>query len=241
MTNFRHSAWVSTVGYYVGLTALVHLGLKGEAFWWFYALGLYLLGSLTITAGYHRLFCHGSYKAHTFWHVLFGVFGILFLYSSPMQWSVTHVPHHKHSDTDLDPHPLASTALLWKGYRNVPLDKMVVRRLLRQKKWHKLLDSKYMAIWFALVVPVAVAAPDVIIYAYLPALGLAHFVGALHNIFSHWGKTPRDLWWMEYILPASGEWLHKTHHEQPRLWNLGSKWYHLDLGSWLIRAIRQAD
>jgi stearoyl-CoA desaturase (delta-9 desaturase) len=235
----RHYTWISTVGYYLGMAALVHLAFTGPAEWWFAVVGLYFVGSLTITAGYHRLFCHASYKTHAFWHLFFALAGVLFLYGSPLQWIVTHFTHHEHSDTARDPHPNPKTAFFSKAYRPVELDLMSARRLLRQNAWHMWLDGNYMLVWFLAVNVMALISLDLLFKVYLPALGLAHFVGASHNVLSHWGGKPRDLWWMEYLLPASGEWLHKSHHEQPRLWNLVSKWYHLDFGALMIRAIRK--
>ena len=236
---FRHKAIYSTIAYYIGLLALINLAVSGHFLTYapFLAI-LYVLGSITISVGYHRLFCHASFKTSKFFHFLFSTLGILFQYSSPLQWAVTHATHHKHSDTDLDPHPSKRTSLLLKGYRNVPLDTLKARRLIRQNNMHKVVDKFYMLIFAILVSIIAFISLNFIIYVYLPALGLAHFVGALHNTFSHWDNKPRDLAFMEFLLPAGGEWLHGYHHDYPRDPSFRSKWWHFDLGAIVIKLIK---
>ena len=241
----RHKAWMSTGSYYVGLLALTTLPLRAGGDWagWLpYIAAIYVLGSVTISVGYHRLFCHGSFKTSPFWHWFFSVSGVAFMYSSPLQWAVTHATHHRHADTDRDPHPESTRmhALLFKSYRNVPLDTWKSRRLIRQGSMHGFVDQYYLAIYFAIVAAIAMLSMDFLLYAYLPALGLAHFIGALHNMFSHFGGGPRDMAVMEYLLPASGEWLHATHHNRPGRWNFRAKPWHFDLGALVIRAIRSS-
>jgi len=236
----RHRGWMSTIAYVTGLAGLVNLALTpGASQWLPWIIGLYLLGGLTISVGYHRLFCHGAFKAHPFWHWFFATAGVLFMYGSPIQWSVTHSAHHKWSDTDRDPHPKPSTALFSKSYRKVPLDLWKMRRLLRQGEWHWFVDRNYANLWLTLVSFMAALNWEFVLYAYLPALGLAHLTGAIHNTFSHLGGKPRDWWFMEFILPAGGEWLHGQHHAKERLCDFRSRWYHLDPGALFIKLIRK--
>ena len=238
---FRHRAWMSTAAYWTGLVALAYFALR-DMDWvrWVPAMLLtYLVASITISVGYHRLFCHGSFKVSRFWHVLFAITGTLFMYSSPLQWSVTHATHHRFSDTDRDPHPKPRDALIFKGYRDVPLDTWQLRRLVRRSGvFHMWVDQWYVLIYGALVAVLCLVSPAYVLNAYLPALGLAHFVGGLHNLISHAHGHPRDLPWMEYILPASGEWLHGRHHDKAGLWDFRTQWWHVDLGALVIRAIK---
>ena len=239
---FRHRAWMSTASYWLGLLGLVSLPLRTEdlLFWAPFIIVTYFVASITISVGYHRLFCHGAFQTSKFWHYLFGITGVLFMYSSPLQWAVTHSTHHKKSDTDLDPHPLPKDALLFKGYRDVPLDTWQVRRLIKRSgEFHAFLDKYYVAIFFALLLIMCAVSIDYVIYAYIPVLGLAHFVGGMHNLISHSNKSPRNLAFMEFVLPASGEWLHGYHHKHWKAWNFASKPYEFDLGSWVIRMIKK--
>jgi stearoyl-CoA desaturase (delta-9 desaturase) len=236
---FRHQAFYSTIAYYIGMLSLVYLCfISGTALAYLpYIVILYLIGSITISVGYHRLFCHAAFETPKIVHWFFALSGVLFQYSSPLQWAVTHATHHKESDTDKDPHPTKMRAMLFKGYRDVPLDTLKARRLVRQQKLHSFIDKYYMAIYAVLLSILIIISTNFVLYIYLPTLGLAHFVGALHNTFSHWNNKPRDLAFMEYVLPASGEWLHGFHHSYPRKASFRSKWWHFDLGAAVVKLI----
>lgn len=239
--DLRHKVWMSTAIYYIGLASLIHLPFSGEG-WTAYLPAIYLIficGGITLSVGYHRLFCHNGFKAHKFWHSLFAVSGVVYMYSSPLQWVVTHSTHHKHSDTDKDPHPNALTVLFSKAYRDVPLDTWRCRKLLRRGNLHRLVDNYYVGIYAVLIGTATLISTDFILYAYLPAIGAAHLVAGIHNLVSHWGKKPRDLPLMEYIIPLGGEWLHGVHHEKPGRVDFRTKPWHFDIGYMVISFIRQ--
>jgi len=234
----RHKAWMANTAYYMGVAALVWAALVNPSWLW-YSLALYLLGAVTLSVGYHRLFCHGAFQTGRFWHGFFAFSGVLFMYSSPLQWVVTHATHHRHSDTDRDPHegPLKPASLLRKGYRDVPLMTILGRRLLRDPI-HLFVDRYYVVIWLAMALGIFAASPEFFVFGYLPALGAAHLVAAFHQTFSHIGGKPRDLWFLEYVFPSAGEWLHGHHHKHWRAWKFSHKWYHFDMGALIVRVIR---
>jgi stearoyl-CoA desaturase (delta-9 desaturase) len=237
---FRHRAIYSTIGYYLGLICLASsIYLYGASMWLLAAIVLYLAGAHTISVGYHRLFCHKSFKTSRFWHYWFAVYGIFFLYSSPLQWSVTHATHHKYSDTDRDPHPVPGKidAFIKKGYRPVKLDLFRGRRLLRDTMQYTV-DKYYMLIYVLLCITLIVFSYKFFLLSYMPALGIAHLVGAFHNTFSHSNGKARDLWLLEYIIPSAGEWNHGYHHKRPGSWKFSNNIYKLDTGSWLISLIK---
>jgi len=234
----RHKAWMANVAYYTGVAALVWAAFTNPSWLW-YSFALYLIGGVTLSVGYHRLFCHGAFETSRFWHGFFALSGVLFMYSSPLQWVVTHATHHRHSDTDLDPHegPLKPASLLRKGYRDVPLMTILGRRLLRDRL-HLAVDQYYAAIWLVMAAAMLVVSPEFFVFGYLPAVGAAHLVASLHQTFSHIGDRPRDLWFMEFIFPSAGEWIHGYHHKHWRAWKFSHKWYHFDTGSLVVRLIR---
>ena len=77
-----------------------------------YSWGLILLSTaflwangLSITAGYHRLWSHNTYKAHPVLKVLFALFGAAALQNSALTWCSGHRQHHRHiDDNDNDPY-----------------------------------------------------------------------------------------------------------------------------------------
>jgi stearoyl-CoA desaturase (delta-9 desaturase) len=234
----RHKAWMSNVAYYVGVLALIWAAWASPL-WLLVALPIYLLGGFTLSVGYHRLFCHGSFKTSRFWHGFWATSGVLFMYSSPLQWAITHATHHRHSDTERDPHegPLKAASLLRKGYRDVPLMTIKGRRLLRDPI-HYFVDKHYAGIWLAFTALMVLVSWEFFVYAYLPAVGAAHLVASMHQFVSHIGNSPKNLWFMEYLMPSAGEWLHKTHHEHPGWSTFRTKPWHLDTGSLVISLTR---
>ena len=145
---------------------------------------IYLAGSLTISVGYHRLFCHGAFRTSALWHRTFALLGVAFLYGSPLQWAVTHATHHRQSDTEGDPHPRGWRALAFKGYRAVQLDRWRARRLLRQDPVHGIVDRHYVEFYLTGLAVIAVVWPALLVNVYLPALGLAHLVGGLRQVWT---------------------------------------------------------
>ena len=238
----RHESWMAGWMYRVNLLLLFTLPFHADWLDWVPALlTVYVLGSLTISVGFHRLFCHQSFKASPFWHWFFALAGVMIFYGSPLQWDMTHSKHHLHSDTELDPHPAPWTwrALLDKSYRAVPLDLMRTRRLMRQNPFmHGLVDRDYVRLFVIFCGLIALVSPELLYMAVLPGAGLVQLVGGLHNTLSHTGGRARDWWFLEYLLPASGEWLHGMHHAMPGRSSFRSRWYHFDLGAVIIALIR---
>lgn len=237
---FRHRAWMSTIIYWTGLIFFIFSCYNSNILlWWPYIILLYIAGTITISVGYHRLFCHRSFRCNSFWHIFFATSGVAYMYGSPAQWAATHTTHHKHSDTLLDPHPPRKlSALFFKSYRSVPINVFVIRKLFRQNKFHKFIDQYYLIIYLIILLTLLILSIDFILWCYLPALGIAHLIGSLHNYLSHKNSSPKNLWLFEYLIPTSGEWLHLNHHNKPGKFNFDTKWYHFDLGKFIVYLIK---
>lgn len=68
------------------------------------ALGGYVLRMFAITAGYHRYFSHRSFATSRAFQFLLALLGTASMQNGPLWWASWHRKHHKHSDTELDPH-----------------------------------------------------------------------------------------------------------------------------------------
>ncbi|XP_070502648.1 acyl-CoA Delta12-desaturase-like [Chironomus tepperi] len=67
----------------------------------------YLYGMLSgfgITAGAHRLWAHGAFKANLALKILLAFFQTIAFQNSIYEWSRDHRSHHKFTDTNADPH-----------------------------------------------------------------------------------------------------------------------------------------
>jgi stearoyl-CoA desaturase (delta-9 desaturase) len=63
-----------------------------------------VFGGFGITAGAHRLWSHRSYKANIIFRSILMLFNCIAYQGELFYWCRDHRAHHKHSDTDGDPH-----------------------------------------------------------------------------------------------------------------------------------------
>lgn len=59
---------------------------------------------LGVTAGFHRCLTHGAFRTSRWFRFLLVAAGCAALQKGPLWWVAQHRLHHKHSDTDADPH-----------------------------------------------------------------------------------------------------------------------------------------
>lgn len=67
-----------------------------------YCLGIYLLGGLGASLGYHRLLTHGSAEVPKWFQRTLVLLGLPA--GTPIQWAGNHRAHHQHTDESGDPH-----------------------------------------------------------------------------------------------------------------------------------------
>jgi stearoyl-CoA desaturase (Delta-9 desaturase) len=63
-----------------------------------------LCTGLGITAGAHRLWAHGAYKANRKLKIILLIFQTIAFQNSVIEWVRDHRVHHKFTDTNADPH-----------------------------------------------------------------------------------------------------------------------------------------
>lgn len=239
---YKQPLWMIPFGYYIGLlsialgTLLVATGVV-SAWWLLVWAGLHVLGSLMLSVGLHRYFSHGAFKTSPFWHRFMAYYSVLLLNGSPQGWAAAHNTHHEFSDTNRDPHFASWRYLYNKRYRNVPMVKWRLKQLAGDETL-AFVHRYGLMLWVAAVALMLIISPLFLLFGYLMPLGSTHLIGAIHQITSHRNGAPRNLPWLEFIFPACGEWLHKTHHDYPGRASFRTKSWHPDLGAVFIRLIR---
>src|SRR6478736_6239306 len=68
------------------------------------ALGSYFVRMIVVTAGYHRYFAHRSFKTSRAFQFLLALGAQSAAQKGVLWWASHHRWHHKHSDTEVDPH-----------------------------------------------------------------------------------------------------------------------------------------
>jgi stearoyl-CoA desaturase (Delta-9 desaturase) len=215
------------------------------------AVSLYVVCGLSVTAGYHRLFAHRTYRASAPVRWVMLVFGAATFQNSALSWSADHRAHHADTDGLADPH--AVTRGLWFAHlgwlfrRRVASadvsrlgDLWAVRSIRVQHRWYA-----PVAIGIGLVLPMAVAATwgdpwgglfvagflraGVMLQATFAINSLAHAVGTTRYDL---GSSARDSTLTSLV--TFGEGYHSFHHRFPFDYRNGVRWWHFDPSKWLI-------
>lgn len=218
---------------------------------WLLAIFFYFLTGLSITAGYHRLFSHRSYKAHPIIEMFFLFFGAGAFQNSLLKWGTDHRRHHTKCDTEDDPYSIKKgffyAHMGWiceDDQRNEierwGKDLMKNPRVMFQHKYYLPL-----AILSGIVLPTAIGG---MLGSYLGGFALAtwgrivfvHHVTFFINSLAHtWGKqtygddnTAKDSQLVAFF--SYGEGHHNYHHHFQADYRNGVRWYDYDPTKWLI-------
>jgi len=210
-----------------------------------------LIGSLmSITAGYHRLYAHRTYKVHKSIESVLLFFGTLAVEGSVFQWAYDHRLHHNHVDTEGDPYGTQKgfwhSHLLWM-FKNRDMSD---ERYLADLKQNKLLvfQDRYYGWLLAGTNVLAVVAAfwltgDIlgsIVFAFLLRMFLGHHCTWFINSLAHmWGSKPYSLEHSavnNFILAllTYGEGYHNYHHTFAGDYRNGVRWYQFDPPKYMI-------
>lgn len=78
------------------------VGSSSTAIW--VALASYLVRMFAITAFFHRYFSHRAFKTGRITQFVFALVGTAATQRGPLWWAAHHRAHHRHTDTEKDPH-----------------------------------------------------------------------------------------------------------------------------------------
>lgn len=234
---FGHRIWMTSVGLYLSAASwLVGIWLiasgKATPFWLALTFLMHFVYAVFISVGHHRYFCHRTFETNRFWQIVLLVGTILVMYGSPIQWAAVHTAHHKYSDGPRDPHVRSWRYILAQFHKEIPYVMGSVKRLISDPL-HRIAHRYFVIIYLLIVIPVAILFPKIALYGYLMPIFTVSVVGITHQTISHWNNQPRNRPILEFLLPAVGEWYHRTHHRYPGLKRLGT----FDIGFLVIKLI----
>ncbi len=210
------------------------------------AVAYYFACGLAITVGYHRFLSHRTFKVHPAVEMLFLLFGAAAWQGSALEWSVDHIRHHSHIDTEADPYNRRRG--FWYSHMG-----WLVRRdtEMQMARIPHFLKNDWMVMWqHRWYVPIALATSFIIPLALCGWHGLllvgAVRIVALHhttwfiNSWAHTGNqrpynpdvTASDNWLLAII--AFGEGWHNYHHAFPNDYRNGVRKFDWDPSKWLI-------
>lgn len=210
---------------------------------------LYATG-LSITAGYHRLYAHRTFRTNPYVEAIILFFGSMSGQGSALRWAFEHRLHHAFVDTDNDPYTIKKgfwyAHFLWILEKPRALDEKVVPDLLKNKLI--LFQDRYFPFLMILTNVFALLAVGALLDDYLGAFFLAcmtrmfllyHFTWFINSLAHTWGDKPFSQEQSavdNYILSllTFGEGYHNYHHTFANDYRNGVRWYHFDPTKWLI-------
>lgn len=243
------------------VTALLGF-VAAPLWWWFHGFSLWtwiaaavfwVLSGMSITAGYHRLWSHRSFKAAEPLRWLFAIFGAQSLQNSILVWAARHRIHHRHVD-DPTRDPYSITAGFWHAHmgwmiRKWPtseVDLSLVQDLLRdpvvvwQHRWYwplawtMNLGLPLLLGWLVgdIVGMLLLAGAFRLAFSQHSTFfinSLAHTLGRRNHSLAN---TARDS--SIVALLTWGEGYHNFHHAFQSDYRNGVHWWQFDPGKWLI-------
>ncbi len=208
------------------------------------------LTGLSITAGYHRLFSHTTYKTNPIIEFILLFFGSMSTQGSALRWSHDHRLHHAFMDTDRDPYCIKDGFLhahiLWMFKKQPEIQDRVVADLKRNKLL--VFQDKYYVPCLIVtnLIPILLFGFlfhnffGAIVLVWLVRLFLSHHSTWFINSLAHyWGartfcreQTAVDNYLISLL--TFGEGYHNYHHKFAKDYRNGVRWYHFDPTKWLI-------
>jgi stearoyl-CoA desaturase (delta-9 desaturase) len=226
----------------------------------------YLLTGFGVTVGYHRLLTHRSFQTSRPLEYLFAALGSSSLQGSVLDWVADHRKHHAHADAEGDPHSPhlgdgAGLRGLWHAHVGWIFDGQ------GRANWRRyaadLYEDRGMRLinkLFPLLTALSLGLPALAGWAYhgnaagalrgfiwagLVRIFLLHHVTWSINSVCHFfgsrrfqvDDESRNVAWLALL--SFGEAWHHNHHAFPRSAFHGLRWWEIDLGGLLIRAMER--
>jgi len=206
--------------------------------------GLYLPISLGVTAGFHRMLTHRSFRAHPAARAIMLVLGSMAVEGPAIQWAANHLKHHALADKDGDPHSpvdgLVHSHLGWL-FNYDRADPTVYCRALLRDPVVVFVDRTFQ-LWvvLSLLIPFAIGGWTGLLWGGLVRMFFVHHITWSVNSVCHtFGRRAfatadrsRNQWLVGLL--GMGEGWHNNHHAFPRSAVHGFDRWQLDVSAWVI-------
>lgn len=253
---------IAMVVFHLACLGAFFTGTSSIALW--VALGMYVIRAFGITAGFHRMLAHRSFKANRPVQFVLTLFGSLAVQGGPLWWVAHHRTHHRYTETDKDIHS-PRTQGFWNahmGWMMKPesfLENGANARDLHRFPELKFLQRNYAAIifgemavlfaigWLLNVINPALGTSglQMLVWGFfISTVALWHATFMVNSVCHRWGGQPHDANddstnnLIVGIL-AIGEGWHNNHHKYPYSARHGLRWWQFDL-TWVLLRMMNA-
>ena len=214
-------------------------------------IGNWIVGSLGVGLGWHRLLTHRGFKAPKWLEYTLSLLATMSIQDSPDKWIATHRMHHAFTETDKDPHS-TNRGFWWaqigwivwgtaQDHDAATLNKYVPD--LIKDRGHALISRfYYVPIIVSAAILFAIGGWTMVVWGVAARVVVGWhttwFVNSLSHIF---GSRPYDTGdlstnnWFVALL-TFGEGWHNNHHMSPTSARHGLRWYQFDM-NWIAICI----
>jgi stearoyl-CoA desaturase (delta-9 desaturase) len=245
---------------HLGCFAVIWTGISTTAI--LACLFFFWLRMFAITAFYHRLFSHRSYKTNRFWQFIFAVLGNSSCQRGPLWWAAHHRKHHKESDQEADLHSPVQHGFWFShvgwfmseaGFKT---DYSVIKDLAKYpelrflNRFDILVPALYAGFVFALGEVIAALWPasgtngwQMLVWSFFISTTLLFHATFTINSLGHiWGSRrfatkdhSRNNPW--FALLTLGEGWHNNHHRFAVSARQGFYWWEIDISYYLLKLL----
>lgn len=228
--------------------------------------GMYLVTSIGVTVGFHRLFTHKSFETNALVKFILAVLGSMAVQGPLLKWVAVHRRHHQHSDTPDDPHSphqhggglLGIFRGAWHAhmgwlFKEAPANLSHYIQDLKKSTALRVASSLF-PLWVVLTLVLPAGLGGLLTWSWrgiltgliwggLVRVFLVHHVTWSVNSACHlWGRRTfrghdHSRNNLIFGILAMGEGWHNTHHAFPTSARHGLKWWELDASYWVIRLL----
>jgi stearoyl-CoA desaturase (delta-9 desaturase) len=199
-------------------------------------LSLYVVRMFAITAGFHRLFSHRSYRTGRLFQFLLAFVGTTSYQKGPLWWSAHHRRHHLHVDTEEDLHSPVMRSV-WQSHVGWFLSRVLPPLMLAASTYVLgVLLGRYfpgsgtsggqMLVWGFFVSTV------LLYHGTFTVNSAAHLFGSRRF---ETADNSRNNFLVALI--TLGEGWHNNHHHYPSSERQGLYWWEIDFSHYTLRAL----
>ena len=217
-------------------------------------IGNWIVGSLGVGLGWHRLLTHRGFKAPKWLEYVLSTLATMSIQDSPDKWVATHRMHHAFTDTDKDPHSIKPGFwwaqigwIVWGTAQDH--DQATLKRYvpdLIKDPVHVLISRfYYVPIIVSAFLLFAIGGWQMVVWGVFARVVVGWHTTWFVNSLSHiYGDRPHDTGdrstnnWFVAIL-TFGEGWHNNHHMSPTSARHGLKWYQFDMNWIAIRVLEK--
>ena len=212
-------------------------------------IGMYLPISLGVTAGFHRMLTHRSFRTHPIVRAVILILGSMAVEGTALTLAANHLKHHALADKEGDPHSpvdgIFHAHLGWLLTTDDADPKVYCRHLLKDPVVVFVDRTFFLWVALSLLIPFAIGGWTGLLWGGLVRMFYVHHVTWSVNSVCHtFGKRTfettdrsRNQWTVGLL--ALGEGWHNNHHAFPRSAIHGLDRWQFDASAWLIAGLER--